>query len=104
MRAGPACSPRSYTQYLPVQHVSAATPPTGLYHMTADELVPVAGSVRFYTALVEHGVPAELHVFAAGPHGTGLGGRSPALSNWPELLDEWLRTRGLLPVTVESRP
>lgn len=96
MRGGPPCDPREYAQFRPVEHVTKAAPPTFLYHTTSDELVPVAGTVRFYEALVSSGVPAELHVFATGPHGSGLGGRSRALSHWPELLDEWLRARGLL--------
>jgi len=93
---GPQCRPQDYARFLPVAHITAATPPTFLFHTTTDQLVPVAGTVRFYEALVKAGVPAELHVFATGPHGVGLGGRSPALSHWPELLDAWLRAQHLL--------
>jgi acetyl esterase/lipase len=97
MRGGPTCDPREYAQFRPVEHVTKAAPPTFLFHTTDDELVPVAGTVRFYEALVSSGVPAELHAFETGSHGSGLGGRSPALSHWPELLEEWLRSRRLLP-------
>lgn len=96
MRGGPPCHAGDYARFLPLDHVTAATPPTFLYHTTDDELVPVTGTIRFYEALVKGGVPAELHAFATGPHGSGLGGRSVALSHWPELLDGWLRARGLL--------
>ena len=41
---------------------------------------------------VKAGVPSELHVFANGPHGTGLGKGDPALDLWPTLLENWLRT------------
>jgi acetyl esterase/lipase len=95
-RGGPPCDPREYARFRPVEHVTKAAPPTFLFHTTDDELVPVAGTVSFYEALTGSGVPAELHAFATGPHGVGLGGRSPTLSRWPELLEEWLRSRRLL--------
>lgn len=91
-----ACESNTYVRFHPVEHVSTATPPTFLFHTTDDERVPVIGTAKFYEALISKGVPAELHVFASGPHGAGLGGRSPTLKHWPELLDEWLRAKGLL--------
>jgi acetyl esterase/lipase len=95
-RGAPACNPRDYARFAPLAQVSEKAPPTFIYHTTDDELVPVAGSVRFYQALVARHVPAELHAFESGRHGSGLGGATPALSRWPELLDGWLRARGLL--------
>ena len=50
--------------------------------------------LRFYDALVKAGVPSELHVFANGAHGSGLGKGDPALDQWPDLLENWLRARG----------
>ena len=76
--------------------VTAATPPTFLFHTTADTTVPVENSVRFYLALRAAKVPAEMHVFENGPHGVGLALADPALSLWPTLLTNWLRGRGLL--------
>jgi len=92
------CNPKDYASYLPLQHVTDNTPPAFIYHTSDDELVPVEGSVRFYLALRAAKVPAEMHVFQTGPHGTGLGGSNPELSHWPELLQEWMRARALLPV------
>jgi acetyl esterase/lipase len=100
---GPACQPKEYAQFRPVAHVTRTMPPTFLYHTTDDELVPALGTVRFYEAEVENGVPAELHAFATGPHGSGLGGHGRALSHWPELLEEWLRARQLLPEAGPAR-
>ena len=76
--------------------VTPQTPPTFLFHTTADAGVPVENSIRFYAALRRAGVPAELHVFEHGPHGVGLALWDPALSAWPTLLSNWLRGRGLL--------
>ncbi len=76
--------------------VTAQTPPTFLFHTTADRTVPVENSVLFYMALRKAGVPAEMHIYADGPHGVGLASTDLALSSWPRRLEEWMRGRGLL--------
>lgn len=90
------CRSQDYVRFRPLDHVTKDMPPTFLYHTTNDELVPVSGTVRFYEALVERGVPAELHAFESGHHGSGLAGDMPLLSEWPVLLEHWLRGRGLV--------
>src|SRR5271157_1786714 len=82
--------------YSPDLFVTKETPPTFLYHTFADQTVPVEQSLRFYQALVKAGVPAEAHIFANGPHGTGLGKGDAALGQWLNLLENWLRAQGLL--------
>jgi acetyl esterase/lipase len=81
----------------PEKHVTAQTPPFFLYATGADARVPVLSSVVFYTALEKAGVPAELHIFEQGPHGTGLAQTYAALSEWPNLLTNWLRLHCWLP-------
>jgi acetyl esterase/lipase len=76
--------------------VTEKTPPTFLFHTTADRTVPVENSVMFYAALRKAGVPAELHIYENGPHGVGLAQTDEALSSWPARLADWLRGRGLL--------
>jgi acetyl esterase/lipase len=83
-------------KYTPTLHVTADTPPSFLYSTTDDGTVSVTASVDFYRALVAAGVPAEMHLFGHGAHGSGLGGGDPALDRWPMLLEGWLRGRGLL--------
>jgi acetyl esterase/lipase len=78
------------------RHVTAQTPPTFLFHTTDDTVVPVENSVRFFLALRKAGVPAEMHLFASGPHGVGLALTDPVLAEWSQLLASWLRARGLL--------
>jgi hypothetical protein len=39
-----------------------------------------------------------MHIFQEGPHGTALGQSDPALSAWPELLENWLRLNGWIPL------
>jgi acetyl esterase/lipase len=77
--------------------VTAQTPPTFLFHTSTDPVVPVANSLHFYEALRKAQVPVELHIFEVGPHGVGLALEDPSLGQWPGLLRQWLRLRGLLP-------
>ena len=76
--------------------VTASTPPAFIYHTNADTVVPVENAVAYFLALRKAGVPAEMHVFKDGPHGTGLGMLDPSLAEWPRLLANWLRASGFL--------
>jgi acetyl esterase/lipase len=76
--------------------VTPRTPPTFLFHTSADTGVPPENSVLFYLALRKAGVPAELHIYEKGPHGVGLAPLDLALSTWPGRLADWMRGRGLL--------
>lgn len=94
--------------------VTAETPPTFLVHTHQDGLVVPEHSILFYQALHRAGVPAELHIFTHGGHGTGLAPGDPELSQWPPLLLRWLRRSALLTdrpraavsgeVTVDGQP
>jgi acetyl esterase/lipase len=94
------------TAYSPDLFVTKDTPPTFWYHTFDDGTVPVEQGLRFYEALVKAGVPAEAHIFAKGPHGTGLGRGDAALDQWPNLLENWLRAQGLLTpsASVTAKP
>jgi len=87
-------SPEVLNDVSPDLHVSPRTPPFFLYATTPDQSVPVLSAVVFYTALVKAGVPAEMHIFQTGPHGTALGQSNPELAEWPTLLENWLRING----------
>lgn len=77
-------------------HVTAQTPPTFLFATSDDDVVPVENSLEFYRALRKAGVPAEIHIFEHGAHGVGLDLGDPSLGEWPKLLEDWMRERGLL--------
>jgi acetyl esterase/lipase len=83
-------------KYDPILFVTKDTPPTFIYQTFADKTVSPAATVDFYQALLKAEVPSELHVFVNGAHGSGLGKGDPALDQWPNLLENWLRTQGLL--------
>ena len=93
---GPNPDPKLVENLSNELQVTAATPPTFLFHTTTDPVVPVENSVLFYLALRKAGVPAEMHIYAQGPHGVGLATTDEALSTWPARLADWLRVRGLL--------
>jgi acetyl esterase/lipase len=76
--------------------VTPSTPPTFIYQTNADTTTPAENAVSYYLALRKAGVPAEMHIFKDGRHGSGLGMTDPALSEWPKLLTNWLRASGLL--------
>jgi len=82
--------------FSPQLFVTKETPPTFIYHTFNDQTVPVEQSLSFYEALVKAGVPSEMHIFASGAHGSGLGKGDAALDQWPALLEAWLRAQGLL--------
>jgi acetyl esterase/lipase len=83
-------------KYSPDLFVTKDTPPTFWFHTFNDETVPVEQGLRFYEALVKASVPSEAHIFANGSHGAGLGKGDAALDQWPNLLEIWLRSHGLL--------
>lgn len=82
--------------YSPELFVSKDTPPTFIYHTTDDQTVPVEQALSFYEAMLKAGASAEIHIFAHGSHGSGLGMGNATLDQWPNLLENWLRDRGLL--------
>jgi acetyl esterase/lipase len=93
---GPAPSPALVELLSNERQVTPETPPTFLFHTTADTPVPPENSALFYLALRKAGVPAELHIYEQGPHGVGLALADPVLSSWPDRLAAWLRVRGVL--------
>jgi len=99
LKALPASDCKAWEEkYTPALHVSAKTPTTFIFHTTDDAVVPVQTSVEFYSALLSAGVPAEMHIFRHGAHGSGLGSGDEALDLWPQLVENWMRSQGLLGV------
>jgi acetyl esterase/lipase len=71
--------------------VRRGLPACFVWHTTEDKLVPVEHSLLFATALQEHGVPYELHLYQHGDHGTGLIG---TVHPWFDDLILWLKSQG----------
>jgi acetyl esterase/lipase len=77
-------------------HVRADTPPTFLLQAEDDNVDPVKHSLTYYFELQQAGVPAEMHLFAQGGHAFGLSPTKLPIGRWPELVEQWLHTIGVL--------
>ena len=80
------------------KQVTAETPPTFLFTMSDDKVVPAENAIGFYMALRKAGVPAELHVYEKGKHGAAVYFTDTAtgVKTWHTQCENWLRDRGLL--------
>ena len=76
--------------------VTREAPPTLLVQAQDDPVDPVENSLLYYAALQRAGVSAELHVYPTGGHAFGLRRTTAAITAWPDLLEPWLRTIGVL--------
>ena len=78
--------------------VTDDTVPCFIWHTGEDEAVNVRNSRMFYSALLDHHVPAELHVYEKGVHGLSMGHleTGPEMVNiqtWITLAVNWLNER-----------
>jgi acetyl esterase/lipase len=78
-------------------HVTRDTPPTFLVQAETDTIDNVNQSLVYYVALKDAGVPAEMHLYADGGHAFGLRRTKDPITEWPDLVEKWLRTIGMLP-------
>jgi acetyl esterase/lipase len=65
----PEMDPEAFrAQSSPHSHVSAAWPPTVLFHGTEDVTIPLESSTNFFNELRAAGVPTEFHAIQGVPH------------------------------------
>jgi acetyl esterase/lipase len=76
--------------------VTRQTPPTFLLHAENDDVDTVNNSLVYYSALMNAGVSVEMHLYAEGKHAFGLRQTQYPITRWPELVETWLRTIGLI--------
>ncbi|MFC0877843.1 alpha/beta hydrolase [Saccharicrinis sp. FJH2] len=77
-------------------NVTDETPPCFMVHADNDHGVSSMNSVRYYTALKAHGVPASLHIFPFGGHSIGIRNNPGSTRQWPQLCEAWLKEMGFL--------
>ena len=76
------------------ENVDTLTPPTLLIHASDDRGVIPKNALVYYEALVQHGVPADIRMYASGGHGFGSAReREGPVSGWLEELTTWLAHR-----------
>ena len=80
----------------PNLHVTSQTPPTFLLQNEDDHVDNVNDSLAYYIALKNAGVPTEMHLYAHGGHAFGLRRTNFPATAWPELVETWLRTIGMV--------
>ena len=76
--------------------VRADTPPTFLVQAQDDPVDTIEQSLAYYVALQKAGVPTEMHLYAKGGHAFGVRATKLPISRWPQLVEEWLHTIGML--------
>jgi acetyl esterase/lipase len=77
--------------------ITPQTPPTFLVQAEDDRTDGVNQSLAYYIALRKVGVPVEMHLFASGGHAFGLRHTAQPITDWPRLVEPWLRTLGIVP-------
>ncbi len=77
-------------------HLSTQTPPTFLLQNEDDEVDGVEQALSYYAGLKRAGVPVEMHLYAQGGHAFGLRRTNLPATAWPDLVDKWLVTIGVL--------
>ena len=80
----------------PDLQITGLTPPTFLLHAYDDPVDPVENSLVYAAALRKAGVPVELHVYAKGGHAFGLRRTEAVITEWPKLVEDWLKTIGVM--------
>ena len=83
--------------------VTGHTPPTFLLHAENDPVDNVNHTLVYYIALKNAGVPVELHLYAEGGHAFGLRRTELPITRWPDLVEIWLESIGVISDNTEVR-
>lgn len=73
------------------KQVTPDTPTAFIMHCQDDSTVSVKNSIDYYSALVAHRIPANLHIYQSGGHGWGYKDSMPYKRQWTGELEKWLR-------------
>jgi len=76
--------------------VTTNTPPTFIVQAEDDHVDGVEQSLVYYIGLKNAGVPVEMHLYAQGGHGFGLRPAKFPITGWPQLVETWLSTIGMI--------
>jgi acetyl esterase/lipase len=76
--------------------ISSAVPPTFLLQNEDDNVDFVEQSLSYYEALKKAGVPVEMHLYATGGHAFGLRRTQLPVTAWPQLVETWLASLGMI--------
>ncbi len=77
-------------------NITPQTSPTFLLQAEDDPVDDVNNSKVYGMALKMAGVPVEMHLYAQGGHAFGLRRTKFPITGWPQLVDAWLGTIGIV--------
>jgi acetyl esterase/lipase len=80
----------------PAVPVTRETPPTFILQAENDPVDDVNNSLVYYMALKQAGVHVEMHLYAEGGHAFGLRSTNLPITTWPQLVEQWLVTIGMI--------
>ncbi len=89
-------TPKATGDLNPDVRVTAHTPPTFLLQSQDDPVDYVMNSIVYWHALQHADVPVELHVFPHGGHAFGLRRTAFPITGWPQLVETWLASIGMI--------
>ena len=78
-------------------HITGQTPPTFLLQNEDDHVDRVEDSLSYYVGLKKAGVPVEMHLYPHGGHAFGLRRTKLPVTAWPQLVETWLASMGMIP-------
>lgn len=84
-------TPELETLYSNELQVTDSTPPAFIVASSDDDVVPIENSLRYYTALVKHGVSTTMHLYPYAGHGWGFRDNFAYKPLWSAELAQWLR-------------
>lgn len=70
-------------------------PPTYMF-CTEEDRSHAGNMISLYRTYFDAGIPAEIHIFPNGEHGTGLASGDRQIGEWPNLMFRWLQAGNFL--------
>ena len=80
----------------PLIPVTNKMPPQFVLQAEDDDVDGVQQALVYYIGLKEAGVPVEMHLYAQGGHAFGLRRTKFPITEWPQLVEKWLGTIGMI--------
>jgi acetyl esterase/lipase len=87
---------KSYSNEL---NVTSSTSPCFLVHAENDHAVSPFNSIMYFEALMNHEVPASLHIFPEGGHSIALINNPGSTQLWITLCEAWLKEMDICPAS-----
>ena len=84
------------TRFDPTLPIIKTAPPTFIAQAWDDPVDPICNSLMYASALDKAGISTEVHLFAKGGHAFGLRKKDQPVGVWPQLVERWMKSVGML--------